>query len=163
MKLRTLCIILSVLWISSCFSGAFAQEKPAAELKVQKVKPGNLDGIISDSEGKKLAGKKVMVLDKEGNVVSSTVSNKYGMYQFKDLPEGEYTLKAGEDEIARLHVTKDATVSSLKIVTPPAGSMFTPLQWSLIGVGGAAVAVGVPVALSGGGSSSHGVPPLVSP
>jgi hypothetical protein len=152
------------LWTGTFFFVDAVQAKPETDLKVQKVKPGNLDGIIADSAGNKMAGKKVLVLDGEGKVVGSTVSNKYGMYQIKDLPEGEYLLKAGDQEIARLHVTQDATVSSLKIVTPPAGSALTPLQWSLIGVGGAAVAVGVPVAVSGGGgSSSHGVPPLVSP
>ncbi len=163
MKKRIVFLLAAVGFLFLCGSAenAFAAE---GVLDVQKVKPGRFCGFVSDSAGEKIAGKKILVVNSEGKVVASSVSNKYGMYQINNLPEGDYVLKLGDKEVTKLQVTREATVSSLKIVIPAKESWysFSPLQWTLIGVGGTAVAVGVPLAAGGGSSSGGhgGVPPL---
>ncbi len=130
--------------------------KPKSILPVQKVKPGKLNGLIQASDGKRMAGVKIEIVNAKGRVVGSGNSNKYGMYQIKNLPEGEYTLKVGDQHVVKLHVTRQATVSSLKIVMPLKGSGLTPLAWTRIVVGGAAVVVGTIAIVHNSGGSTGG-------
>ena len=74
--------------------------------------------------------------------MASVVSDKYGMFQFQNLPEGSYVLKVGDQKVAKLVVSRDATVSTIQIIMPAVAESLTPLQWTLIGVGGTAVVVG---------------------
>lgn len=134
-----------------------ADTKPG--LQQYQVKPGRLKGFIRDSSRKKLAGQKVSIADANGKTVSSSVSDKYGMYEFKNLPEGAYYLKLDDQKIARLLVTKKATVSTIQIVVPANATLLTPLQWTLIAVGGTAVVVGTVAIINNNDSSSTRVSP----
>jgi hypothetical protein len=111
-------------------------------LPVQKVKPGRLNGLIETATRKRMAGVDISILNEQGTVVGKGISNKHGMYQIKNLPEGNYTLMVGDQKVVQLQVTRQATVSTLKIVMPVRGPVMTPLKWTLIGVGGVAVIVG---------------------
>jgi hypothetical protein len=151
-KTRT---ILWILVLMQLLINAAPASKPAqGELRTQKIKPGTLSGIISDSTGQKLAGKEVLVVNAEGKTIGTATSNKYGMYRIKNLSEGEYILKVGDKIAAKLMVSRDATVSTLMVVMPTKATGLTTTQWVLIVIGGVAVVVGVPLALSGGGGSS---------
>lgn len=142
MKIRGLVLAASVLLFlyPMIFDNAFAQVK---KIKVQKIKPGRLSGSILDSSKRRLEGKTVQILDAEGRMVGSAVSDKYGMYQISNVPEGEFLLKVEDQVIARIHATRTATVSSIQIVIPAKVEPLTPLQWTLIGVGSTAVLVGI--------------------
>jgi len=124
-------------------------------LHQQKIKPGRLNGFIRDSMRKILPGQKIEVVNKEGKVIASAVSDKYGMYQVKSLSEGEYILKVGGQDVAKLVVTREATVSTIQIVMPAKAIYLSTLQWTLIGVGGTAVAVGSVAVISHNNDSSH--------
>jgi hypothetical protein len=109
---------------------------------VQKVKPGRLNGLIETAKRQRMAGVKIAILNEERNVVGTGISNKHGMFQIMNLPEGDYLLRVGDQDVVRLEVTRQATVSTLKIVMPLQGPVMTPLKWTLVGVGGVAVVVG---------------------
>jgi len=148
--------VLTIVCLFSLFvslpGGAYGADK---DLAVQKVKPGNLTGVVQDASGKKLANTKVEVLNAKGDIVCETTSNKHGLYRIEKLPEGEYTLKVGKTSIAKLSVSKDAVVSSFMVVMPKTPIVHGMLNWSLIAAGGAVVAIGVPVISHNSSDSSH--------
>ncbi len=124
------------------------------ELGQQTVKPGDLSGIVSDSTGRKLAGKQVRIIDPNGKVVGSAVSDKYGIYRISGVPEGNYILEIDGETAVTLMVSKEATLSMLMFVLPTESAGLSPLHWTLIVIGGAVIVVGVPVvALASHGSS----------
>jgi hypothetical protein len=143
MKVLVLALLVILLtlcpWTDS--DEALAQKQA---MTLQKVKPGNLSGIIMDSSGKKLEGEQIQVVDKKGKVVASALSKEYGIYRIKNVPEGEYFLQVGDRSVIQLQVVPDAPVSTLKIILPVEGPVLLPLEWTLICVGGTVVAVGVP-------------------
>jgi len=152
---KTLTVLATVCFFSlfvSLTGGAYGADK---DLAVQKVKPGNLTGVVQDASGKKLANAKVQVLNSKGDVVCETTSNKHGLYRIEKLPEGEYTLQVGKTSIAKLSVSKDAAISSFMVVMPATPIAPGMLNWSLIAAGGAVIAVGVPVISHNSGDSSH--------
>lgn len=142
MKIRGLVLAASVLFFfcPAIFDNASAQVK---KIQVQKIKPGRLSGSILDSSKRRLEGQRIQILDAEGRMVGSAVSDKYGMYQINNVPEGSFLLKVEDQVIAKIHATRTATVSSIQIVIPAKVEPLTPLQWTLIGVGSTAVLVGI--------------------
>lgn len=141
---------------------AYCQE---GKLPSQKVKPGTLSGMLKDSKGNNLAGKKIVLVDEAGNEVGSATTTKHGLYRIENLPEGNFTMKVGEKEVAKLQVSKDATLTRLMVVMPKAApfSNLTMTEWTLIGVGGAAVLVAIPVIAHNRDSSSSNYYPPISP
>ena len=129
-----------------------AQEKAVSQ---QKIKPGTLDGFISDSTGKRLGGKQIQIIDPRGKVLGSGTSNKYGMFRIKNLPEGKYSLNIDGKAAAHLQVSKEATVSMLMFIMPSTEVALTTRQWTLIGIGSAAVVIGLPVLINNTRDSSH--------
>ena len=130
-------------------------------LPVQKVKPGTLTGIIEATTRERMPGVSISILNEQGKMVGRGVSNKHGMYQIKNLPEGKYTLVVGDQKVVTLQVTKQASVSTLKIVMPVRGPVMTPLKWTIVGVGGVAVIVGTAVIIHNNDDDSSKT--LISP
>jgi hypothetical protein len=162
MKMRFLCALFVSVFLCSCLCTAFAaDETKAPKLPEQKIKPGNLSGSIADNKGNKLSGKKIEIVDADGKVVGKAVSDRNGLYRITDIPEGDYTLKVDGESVSQLSVTKTATISTMSIALP-AGATLLPVSWTVIGVGGTALAVGVPVIAnnrSGSSDSGHHPPP----
>ncbi len=116
-----------------------------ARLSTQKIKPGLLKGLVTDANGAKLKGKEIKIYDRSGNLLGSTVSEEYGTYAIGGIPEGEFLLQVDGEPVAKLLATPNAMVSTFMVVLPERKSPALPLKWILIGLGGAAVAIGVPI------------------
>ena len=142
-------------------AGGQIQQGGGMPLAMQKVKPGTLTGIIETTGRERMPGVSISVLNEQGKMVGRGVSNKHGMYQIKNLPEGDYTLVIGDQKVVTLQVTRQASVSTLKIVMPVNGPVMTPLKWTLIGVGGVAVIVGTAVIIHNNDDDSSRT--LISP
>jgi hypothetical protein len=132
----------------------------ARGLAFQKVKPGMLRGIISDRDGRKLPGRQILVYDSSGNLQASAVSDEYGTYTIENLTEGTYLFQVDKTPVARLTVSRNATASTFMVVLPE-GGLPSPVNWTLITLGGAAVAIAVPVIIHNSDDSSDH--PTVSP
>ena len=71
------------------------EPEPVPKPRETRVKPkGTLSGKITDEDGKPLQGVEVSCTDAENRVVGRMETDQDGKYLFKDLPEGEYTIKA---------------------------------------------------------------------
>ncbi len=145
------CAILLVGFILS-FSGlASAQDAP---MRTEQVKPGDLKGFLKDSKGKPFSKVELSVVNEKGEVVQKAVTNQNGEYLFKDLPEGNYTLNVSGKPAFALQVTPAAGMNTIQARLPSAArdpatgalmpEALTALEWTLIVVGGVAVAVAVP-------------------
>ena len=131
----------------------------ASKVKTQKVKPGTLSGVVHDGTGKKMADAKIRILDGEGNLAGEGATNKYGLYQIRNLPEGEFTLQVNGTDVAHLVVTPDSTVTSVMVFMPKATPGVTGVNWTLVAAGAAAVAVAVPIISHNSQDSDHTVSP----
>ena len=59
---------------------------------------GDRDGRKGDTEGR-YSGVTVQLLDKDGNVVGTTTTDKDGKYSFEHLPDGTYSVKVVKDGV----------------------------------------------------------------
>ena len=57
---------------------------------------GDRDGKKGDTEGR-YSGVTVQLLDKDGNVIATTTTDKDGKYSFEHLPDGTYSVKVVKD------------------------------------------------------------------
>jgi hypothetical protein len=53
---------------------------------------GRLEGLLLDTEGKAASGFAVHLIDAEGRSLVKAEASEQGIYSFKDLPEGRYSL-----------------------------------------------------------------------
>ena len=150
-------LIYSVLAQASTPLQAFSGTRA---VNIQKVKPGTLRGIISDKEGRKLKGRQIVVQDSSGTLMGSAVSDEYGTYMIENLTEGTYFFQVDKIPVAKLMVTRNATVTTFMVVMPDEGDS-SLVKWTLISLGGAAVAISVPVIIHNSDDSSDH--PYVSP
>ena len=150
-------LIYSVLVHASPPMQAFSG---ARDVGIQKVKPGTLKGIISDKDGRKLKGRQIVVQDSSGTLMGSAVSDEYGTYMIENLSEGTYLFQVDKTPVAKLMVTRNATVTTFMVVMPD-GNDSSLMNWTLISLGGAAVAISVPVIIHNSDDSSDH--PYVSP
>ena len=119
-------LILSSLLFPSQIQGAqeAEEEQDTPEEEVQEVitpeipeeppeqEPlqGTIMGRLLDELGTPLAGVKVSCIDQKGNLVSETVTDEDGNYEFSDLETGEYTVTVKYSGIS----TPQTGFSSLK-------------------------------------------------
>lgn len=169
-KFHSFSLVVALLALSLFMTTAdvLAQEKaPAAKgVASQKVKPGDLKGVLTNSKGKPLSQVQLTVTDAQGNVVSKAVTDKNGKYALKGLGEGKFTLYVEETKTTALEVTPSAKISSLRIVMPgsvkiaPPGMVdptaLTTLEWTVLVVGGVGVIVGVPAVVHHNESGDSG-------
>ena len=59
---------------------------------------GDRDGKKGDTEGR-YSGVSVQLLDKDGNVIATTTTDKDGKYSFEHLPDGTYSVKVVKDGV----------------------------------------------------------------
>jgi hypothetical protein len=79
---------------------------------------GRLEGLLLDTNGEAASGFTVHLIDEDGNSLASADASDQGLYSFKDLPAGQYSLgienregqfapvssppvRIGDDELAR--------------------------------------------------------------
>lgn len=158
MKMR-ISVFLVVMFCLGGVTAISASLPEGPKLPQQIIKPGDLNGSLSNSAGKKMANASIEILDAEGNVMKTAKTDKNGLYRIRDLKEGDYVMKVNGKQISKLKAAKTGTVTTFSAVMPAAVKVITPLQWTLIAVGGAAVAVGVPIAVHNDSSSSHTISP----
>ena len=65
-----------------------------------------LNGSVSDPSGASVAGAKISLTDAATGFQRSTTSNASGLYQFLDIPPGEYRLEAMASGFAAVVVPK---------------------------------------------------------
>ncbi len=147
-------LVLALLFLL----GSPVPAAPQDPVSTQKVPPGDLKGVLKDSKGQPFKDVDISIVDKEGNIVQKTATNAKGEYTFKNLPEGDYALHVAGKPTFGLQVTKGASAGTVQAVVPAvarnaatgalAPAALTTLEWTLIIVGGVAVAVGVPAVIN---------------
>lgn len=149
-----LCAIIAAGLVLSFCGLASAQDTP---MRTEQVKPGDLKGFLKDSKGKPFTNVELSVVNEKGEVVQKAVTNQNGEYLFKNLPEGNYTLNVSGKPAFALQVTPAAGMNTIQARLPSAArdpatgalvpAALTGLEWTLIIVGGVAVAVAVPAVI----------------
>ena len=81
-------------------------------------KVGELQGTVLDSNLNPVSGTSMKVLDAEGNVVASAVTDETGAFSLPELEPGQYQLQIGEDVQLALNVSDLGTTSQLRVVLP---------------------------------------------
>ena len=165
MKIVVCCLFACALVVAFSGPAAAAAVPPQQALKTEQVKPGNLKGFLKDSKGKPFADVELTVVNEKGEVVQKAVTNANGEYLFKDLPEGNYVLKVAGKEAFKLEVTPNAAVGTVQARLPAAArsaatgalvpASLTTLEWTLVIVGGVAVAVAVPAIVHNNTGGNH--------
>jgi len=126
-------------------------------------KTGTLDGLVTGSAGKPIAGAKVQVLDSAGKKIASAVTDKAGKFSLPNLKPGQYRLLIGEDVELKLTVSNNGLTTNLKVVLPTNAKGLLPgvfgaegigLNWTFIAIAGLTAAVLVPVGYVVANSSS---------
>lgn len=162
MSIKTfVCSILVLAFAVSICGIADAQDK---QLRTEKVKPGDLKGFLRDTKGRPFPNVEMTIENEEGQVVQRAVTNANGEYTFKNLPEGNFTLKVAGQPAFKLEVTPAASVTAIQARLPgtvrdeESGGVIpeslTALEWTVLVVGGVGVAVAVPAIIHHNESSS---------
>ena len=81
-------------------------------------KSGDLQGTLLNSNLEPTAGAEVNVVDANGKVVASAVTDKDGKFTLPDLEPGQYRLQIGEDVDLNLVVSDTSKVTNLRVVLP---------------------------------------------
>jgi hypothetical protein len=147
-------ILISFLALAVLFLVASSVCAQETILKTEKVKPGDLRGFLKDSRGKPFTKVELTLMDENGQLVQKAITNANGEYRFTNLAEGTYTLNVAGRPAFKLEVTPTAGVDAIQARLPstvrdPDTGLLVPqplstLEWTVIIVGGVAVAIAVP-------------------
>lgn len=147
--------VLVIAFLLVLGSPALTAQDP---VNVQKVPPGDLKGVLKDSKGKPFTDVEMSIVDKNGDIIQKTMTNAKGEYTFANLPEGDFALHVAGKPTFSLQVIEGASAGTVQAVVPAvardgatgalAPAALTTLEWTLIIVGGVAVAVGVPAIIN---------------
>ncbi len=96
---------------------AQAAETPEAPSGVF-AKPGTLEGTALTSDLDPVVGVELKVIDADGNVLASAVTDENGKFSLPDLNSGQYRLLVGEDIELNLTVSETSMVTNLRMVLP---------------------------------------------
>jgi len=96
-------------------------------------KAGTVKGTALTSDLKPAAKVKIKVVNADGKVVASAVTDEKGAFSLPDLKAGKYQLQIGEDIELQLTVSQTSTVTNLRMVLP---------QGAEVGAAGVAAAGG---------------------
>ena len=163
------CFLVGLCFVLFASAAVDLNAQADKALKTEQVKPGDLKGFLKDSQGKPFPKVELAVVNEKGEIVQKAVTNENGEYLFKNLPEGNYTLKVAGKEAFKLQVTPNAAVGTVRARLPsavrdPATGLLVPealtaLEWTLIVVGGVGLAIAVPTIIHHNDSDSDHVSP----
>ena len=152
---------ISVLLVAAVLLYPFASFGVPVAKDIIVLKAGPLKGTLMDAAGNHLANVRIEVLDMNGKLLTSTVTDKAGKFALKDMGPGRFMLRIGDDYSLKLALEEGAEGSEMKVVVPgePAEKLvagrFTVTQ---LVIGGIVVAVigGAAAAAGGGGGGGGG-------
>jgi len=101
---RRLGIVLVLLLVLLC--PAFAHSSRPSILPIDVCKTGSISGTIKTPAGAPAVGLRIQLFEnrQRGKLVAETVTDRNGHFEFKNIPEGTYLLKAGSKAIGFLYM-----------------------------------------------------------
>ena len=103
--LRSWCIRRTSIGRAGCALAALFAFALAASLAIAQ-STSSLNGSVTDSSGATVAGAGVTLTDSATGLQRATTSNPAGLYQFLDVPPGDYRLEATANGFSRFLVEK---------------------------------------------------------
>ncbi len=126
------------------------------------LKTGDLSGLVADPKGGVLGEVPVSVLDKNGTMVASVMTDAAGQFMLNGLSAGDYTLAIGNTLNLNVRLADDAELSKLKIIAPKEedDDDFLAAYWIWFVVGGVVIIIAILIPLllldGGGGTPMSG-------